>query len=211
MITTFRSVEAEHHIKKKIGACRFYGSTTTIINEEEAKAFIEKVKEEFVNATHYVYAYKIGIGNDVLERYSDDGEPANSSGPPILQSIIARDLTNIIVVVTRYYGGVNQGIGGLIRAYGSTASEVLDHAKIAEYLLYQEFKVKPVEYSELGDIIHFVESFRGNIIDIEYGANVVVKAALGNNMIDKFKIKMRDITKGQGKLVLGDFVWKRKK
>ncbi len=211
MITNFKSIEGEHHIKQKVGACRFYGSTKPVESEEEAELFIERVKKEFSNANHYVYAYRVGIGNEMIERYTDDGEPTNSSGPPVLQSIDARDLTNVIVVVTRYYGGVNQGVGGLIRAYGSTASLVLEEADVIKYYLFQEFKVKPVEYSQLGDIIHFVESYNGKIVDIEYGANVSIKAILENNMIEKFKIKTRDITKGKGDLILGELVWKRKK
>ena len=211
MITNFNSIEGEHHIKQKVGACRFYGSTKSVESEEAAELFIKKVKDKFTNASHYVYAYRIGVGNETIERYTDDGEPTNSSGPPVLQSITGRSLTNVIVVVTRYYGGVNQGVGGLIRAYGSTASLVLEEANIVKYFLFQEFKVKPVEYSELGDIIHFIESYKGEILNIEYGANVSIKAILENNMLEKFKIKIRDITKGKGDLILGELVWKRKK
>ncbi|MFP4456244.1 MAG: IMPACT family protein [Clostridia bacterium] len=211
MQTNYKSIEGEHHIKQKVGACRFFGSTKAVKSEEEAFLFIEYVKEKFPNANHYVYAYRIGVGKDMIERYTDDGEPTNSSGPPALQSISGRDLTNVVVVVTRYYGGVNQGVGGLIRAYGSTASLVLDEAKVVKYYLFQEFKVKPVEYNQLGDIIHFVEQYNGKIIDIEYGANVSIKALLENELLDKFKIKARDITKGDGNLILGELVWKRKK
>jgi uncharacterized YigZ family protein len=211
LITSYKSILGEYHIKQKVGACKFYGSTKEVASEKDAEAFIESVKEKFPNATHYVYAYRIGVGNDSIERYTDDGEPTNSSGPPVLQSIKGKDLNNIIVVVTRYYGGVNQGVGGLIRAYGSTATLVLEQAEVVNYYLFQEFEVKPVEYSQLGDIIHFVESYKGTIKNIKYGANVAIKAVLENSMINKFKVKVRDITKGEGKFILGDLVWKRKK
>jgi uncharacterized YigZ family protein len=205
------SIKEEIHVKQKVGACRFFGSARPVHTEEQANSFIDEVKEKFPNASHYVYAYVISDSDNPIVKYSDDGEPANSSGPPVLQSIETRDLTNVIVVITRYYGGVNQGFGGLIRAYGSTASLALENCTITEYELFQRIKVKPVEYSQLGDIIHFVESFGGSITDIEYGADVIVLAELKNDVLDKFKIKVRDITKGRGQLVLGEQIWKRKK
>lgn len=207
----YYSIKEEIHIKQKVGACRFFGSARPIHSEEQANTFMDDVKQKYPNASHYVFAYVIkGDDNDIV-KYSDDGEPASSSGPPVLQSIEARGLVNVMVIITRFYGGVNQGFGGLIRAYGSTASYTLDNATVVEYDRFQKIKVKPVEYSQLGDIIHFIESYSGSITDIEYGTDVIVNAEMQNHVLDKFKIKVRDITKGRGQLVLGEQIWKRRK
>ncbi|QOR35695.1 YigZ family protein [Clostridium sp. 'deep sea'] len=207
MINTFKTIKTEVHFKNKVGLCRFYGSASPATTVEEANKFIQKIRDLYPDATHHVWAYKIGINENTILRYSDDGEPANSSGPPVSKAIEGNDLTNIAVVITRYYGGVNQGVGGLIRAYGRTASKTISETKIIENEAFQIVEVKPVEYNQLGDVIHHVEKLKGSIKNIVYDANVKIIALLKPQDIDKFKTLIRDLTRGVAEISLGEFVW----
>ena len=103
--------------------------------EAEAKEFIDTVSNEFADATHNAWAYKIGFGDRSIRRSSDAGEPANTAGPPMLQAIEGQGLTNVVVVGTRYFGGVKLGVGGLIRAYRDTALAGLEAAGVREEVI----------------------------------------------------------------------------
>ena len=207
MINIFKTIKGEVHFKNKVGLCRFYGSAAPVTSEQEATSFVQKIRDLYPDASHHVWAYKVGINENIKIRYSDDGEPANSSGPPVSKAIDGSELTNIAVVVTRYYGGVNQGVGGLIRAYGRTASKTIAEATVIENESYQVIEVKPIEYNQLGDVIHHVEKLKGSIKNIIYDANVKVIALLKPQEIDKFKIQIRDLTRGKAQISLGEFVW----
>ncbi len=207
----YLSVAEEQHVWQKVGACRFYGSVYPLTDLAQFEEYLAKTRELYPDATHYVYAYRFGGEDNLEERYSDDGEPANSSGPPVLQSIRGQDLTNTLVVVTRYFGGVKQGVGGLIRAYGSTATLALEHSNITRHVEYRSLMVENIQYSELGDVLHFIERFRGEVKNIFYDAVVKVECEMQPDYLDEFAIKVRDITRGQGNVVLGDFLWKVEK
>lgn len=129
---------------------RFIGYATPIENEEEAIAFIEKIKSRHKGATHNVPAYIVGENNEI-QRYSDDGEPSGTAGIPTLEVLKKEDLRNVAVVVTRYFGGVKLGAGGLVRAYTKGAKIGLDAAKIVTKRLYELVHVK-LDYTLLGKI-----------------------------------------------------------
>ncbi len=206
---SYKSVLKEAHCKNKVGSCRFYGSVKSVKDEASAEGFIQTVRQEHSDASHHVWAYRIGI-KQIISRYSDDGEPANSAGPPVARAIEGCGLTNVVVVITRYYGGVNQGVGGLIRAYGRTATMVLKEAGSEEHLAFQQLEIKPVTYAQLGDVIRSVENHQGKISDIVYNIDVKVIASLQPERLDSFKTNIRDITRGQAQLSLGELVWHKK-
>ena len=104
---------------------RFIGYCAPVSSEEEALEFIEKIKKKHYDATHNVFAYVVGLDNNI-QRYNDDGEPSGTAGVPILEVIKKEDLRNVVIVVTRYFGGIKLGTGGLIRAYTKGAKIALD-------------------------------------------------------------------------------------
>ena len=116
-IYSYKTIAAEVRTKIAVGACRFYASLSFCRSEEEAHLFLQKVKEDLPGATHYAYAYCLGVGDALRARCDDDGEPAGTAGPPMLAVLEKEALTNIIVVGIRYFGGVKLGLGGLVRAY----------------------------------------------------------------------------------------------
>ena len=126
----------------------FIGYSTIVKNEEEALAIIKSKKKEYADATHNVYAYMIG---DSIARYSDDNEPQGTAGMPVLNSIRMSGITDVLVVVTRYFGGILLGAGGLVRAYSTAASMALEAGGEATFESYLEMEIR-CSYSDYGRI-----------------------------------------------------------
>lgn len=144
--TLLKYAEAEQIIEKS----KFIGYAQPVEKEEEAIAFIESIRSKHWNATHNVPVYLIGKNNEI-QRYSDDGEPAGTAGIPILDMLKKEEIRNVVVVVTRYFGGIKLGTGGLVRAYTSTAKLVLKEARVIEKVLYDLIKIR-IDYSLLGKV-----------------------------------------------------------
>lgn len=144
--TIFRYAEVEHVIEKS----KFIGYAKPVETQEEAIQFIEEIKEMHKNANHNVPVYIVGKKNEI-QRYSDDREPAGTAGVPILDMLKKEEIKNIVIVVTRYFGGIKLGTGGLVRAYTSTAKLVLKQSKIIEKVLYDLIKIR-IDYNMLGKV-----------------------------------------------------------
>src|SRR5690554_1495781 len=136
----FYAPQKSIQVMNKIKGSKFYGSIKRTDNKKEARHFISQIREKYYDASHNVYAYKLGSGDKAISCADDDGEPARSSGPPVLQAIEGEGITNTTIVVSRYFGGTKLGIGGLIRAYGDTARLVIKQAGRKKLILYQILK-----------------------------------------------------------------------
>lgn len=125
---------ATAEIKRK--GSRFIGEAILVVTDKEAIEQLERIRKREHAATHHCYAWRIGLGTDVRFKYSDDGEPNGSAGRPIYDVLCGRELTNLLLVVTRYYGGTKLGTGGLVRAYGDAATATLDKAgRLERYVM----------------------------------------------------------------------------
>jgi len=160
--TVFQLSEAEIIEKKS----RFIGVASPVYTEEEAILFIEKKRKEHYNARHNVFAYQIGNNNE-LKRYSDDGEPAKTAGMPILKILESEDLRNIIVVITRYFGGTLLGTGGLVKAYSESAKQAIKKAIVIEKVLYQKISVT-TDYNLSGKVQYETLNSDNIILDTIY-------------------------------------------
>ncbi|NLY43980.1 MAG: YigZ family protein [Clostridiaceae bacterium] len=188
--TVYRQAQAEIVEKKS----RFIASVKPVSTEEEAIRFIDEMKSRYWDATHNVYAYVIGDGN--IQRYSDDGEPAGTAGIPTLEVIKKEQLHDVVVVVTRYFGGTLLGAGGLVRAYGRSAKEGLVAAGIITMQLCDCIQIKS-DYTLLGKIQHEISN-SGHIIDgIVYEQDVTINVLVLTEQSDQFIKKMVDITNGR--------------
>lgn len=134
--TILNESEAELSIQKS----RFIGYALPVENEQEAVQFIEKIKKKHYNATHNVPVYLIGE-DMMVQRYSDDGEPSGTAGIPILEMLKKEGITNICIVVTRYFGGIKLGTGGLVRAYTDSAKAVLESAQVVRKAVFRKLDV----------------------------------------------------------------------
>ena len=128
---TYRMLSAPGEGLYKEKGSKFIASAFTVMDEDEAKRAIADIKKEYFDARHHCYAYMIGPDKTNF-RSSDDGEPSGTAGKPILNQILSKDVTNVCVVVTRYFGGIKLGTSGLINAYKTAAREALDNAQIIE-------------------------------------------------------------------------------
>lgn len=152
----------------------FIGHAKPVETEEEAREFIDEMKYKYKDATHNVWAYTIGETMNI-QRYSDDGEPQGTAGIPTLEVIKKEDLRNVVIVVTRYFGGVKLGAGGLVRAYTKGAKIGLEAGKIVEKKPFIEVDIS-VDYTLLGKIQNELANREYTVKDIEYtdSVNIIV-------------------------------------
>ena len=195
MLIEYLVIAHEHSVKIPVGLCRFFGDVREVHSEEDVKNFIEEMRKKYPDANHHCWAYRIGIGGEQSFRYSDDGEPSQTAGAPILTAIDHLQLTNTCVVVSRIYGGVNQGVGGLIRAYHSTAAAVLKEAGQKTITIYETLIV-PCRYDQVGLVLRELESISAPIKGIEYMENVTIQAKIRPVDLDKFTARIFDLSKG---------------
>jgi uncharacterized YigZ family protein len=188
--TVYQYGQAEIIEKKS----RFIASVKPVTTEQEAVDFINELKSKYWDAAHNVYAYV--IGNNNIQRYSDDGEPAGTAGIPTLEVIKKEQLQDVVVVVTRYFGGTLLGAGGLVRAYGRSAKEGLVAAGIIYMRLCDNIKIK-TDYTLLGKIQNEIVN-SGHIIDgTIYQEDVTLFVLVNAQQSEQFIQNMIDITNGR--------------
>ncbi|MBP3495343.1 MAG: YigZ family protein [Clostridia bacterium] len=171
----------------------FIGFSTFVENEEQALAIIKQKKKEYSDATHNVYAYVIG---DNIARYSDDNEPQGTAGMPVLNSIRMSGLTDVLVVVTRYFGGILLGAGGLVRAYSTCASMALEAGGVSVYENYIELKIN-CSYSDYGKLNTELSSFGAIIDKTDFGQEVCIDFAIREDILNAFNSKITDLFAGR--------------
>lgn len=172
---------------------RFIGRVWRTDTEEEALARIAEMREKHWDATHNVYAYIIKDGGAM--RYSDDGEPQGTSGMPVLGVFRSAGVFNVCCVVTRYFGGVLLGAGGLVRAYSHTAALALESAGISVMRRWKELKMD-CPYSYFERVKLEIAAYDGAIENIDYGAEVVIEALLPASKAGDFNARLIDMTAG---------------
>lgn len=180
----------------------FIGYAKPIKTEEEAVEFINEIKKKHKDATHNVWAYTVG-NNMNIQRYSDDGEPQGTAGIPTLEVIKKEDLRDVVVVVTRYFGGVKLGAGGLVRAYTKGAKIGLEAGKIIEKVMYQEVKIK-MDYTLLGRVQNEIMNMGYFVKDTIYEDNVEIIVYSRIEEIETLTSKMTDITSATAQIALGE-------
>jgi len=177
-----------------INKSRFIGYASPAQKEEEALEFIEKIKKMNFNATHNVYAYI--IGNNNIQRFTDDGEPSGTAGKPVLEVVKREGLINVVVVVTRYFGGIKLGAGGLIRAYSRSAKEAVEAAGISEKVPFYRYKLT-IDYPFLGKIQNEINKIKQVIGNIDYMDRVRIEVFVDPTREKEFRKKILSITNGQ--------------
>lgn len=172
----------------------FIGQICPVKTNEEAVAFIESVKAENRKARHNCYAYVLRDEN--ITRYSDDGEPQGTAGPPILDVIVKNGLTDVCVVVTRYFGGILLGKGGLTRAYSQGAAIAVNAAKIMNMCEGYELTIT-VDYSLYDKINYVLPDFEIKLLDTDYSDVIKIKLLVREEMLSSLEEKLVDISNGK--------------
>ncbi len=177
---------------------RFIARTCPVESEEEVSAFLEKVRKQYWDARHHCYAYVIGERGQ-LQRCSDDGEPSQTAGRPMLDVLLGAKVRNICVVVTRYFGGTLLGTGGLVRAYSGAALEGLRNSRILEKCPGVQMTIT-IDYTDAGKIQYILAQNKIPILDSEYTDKVVITAVCPLETAEKLKAELTEATGGRAGL-----------
>ncbi|HPX75390.1 MAG TPA: YigZ family protein [Bacteroidales bacterium] len=163
---------------------KFLAFAFQVSSEDEVKQHLNDLKKKYFDARHHVYAFIIGINQETY-RASDDGEPSNSSGPPVLGQIRSMNLTNTLIVVVRYFGGTKLGVPGLINAYKTVAKNALDNAKIIKK--YVEKKIEIIfDYEDMNFVMKVIKDYEANIISQEFQENCSIICTIRLSLYEKF-------------------------
>ena len=172
---------------------RFIGYASPVTTEEEALAFIAKIKKQHWDAKHNVYAYVLRDGQ--IRRYSDDGEPQGTAGIPVLDVLVKRGIVDAVLVVTRYFGGILLGGGGLVRAYGHAASIAVNAAGVEERVLCDDVEVS-CDYAQYGRVQPLISAHGGVVEDTLYEDNVTIRFYIRRPNLEMLKKEITDATAG---------------
>ena len=164
---------------------KFLAYSYIVYNELEVKKHLNELKSKYPDATHHCYAYVIGQGGEA-QRANDDGEPSNSAGRPILRAILSKQLTNVLVVVVRYFGGTLLGIPGLIESYGAAAAMVLNESGKVEKMMEEQFFMT-TDFQHEQEIHRILNQFQVRILNREYTEEVIYTIAIRKNQVMQFE------------------------
>ena len=177
---------------------RFLGHVRMVESEEEAKAFIAEMKRKYYDARHNCWCYAV---RDGAERYSDDGEPQGSAGIPMLEVLRRRGVTNAVCVVTRYFGGVLLGTGGLLRAYTQSTADALDAAGVAVVRAWTEAEAR-CSYAQAERMKTEAAALGAVTEDVVYGADVTLKLLIPREKTEAVKARLFDASAGSVRLAV---------
>lgn len=193
--------EGETEVKKS----RFIATTRPVSSEEEAAAFIGEMKKKYWDASHNCSAFTIGRSHE-LTRCSDDGEPAQTAGRPMLDVLLGEDVHDICVVVTRYFGGTLLGTGGLVRAYSGAVKEGLLNSRIVEKARAFQMNVT-TGYTGVGKIQYILGQEKITVMDSIYTDQVEFRLLVPADLYETLEKKLTEGTNGGARLEKGDEIW----
>ena len=188
---TVKKASADEFIEKK---SRFIGYVKPVKTVDEAVAFINEIKSKHWDATHNVYAYSLREGQ--VKRFSDDGEPQGTAGIPTLDVILKQDVVDCCVVVTRYFGGIMLGAGGLVRAYSHGAKIALDAGEVITMSLCRVVRVK-ADYNFYGRLVPLICEEGGIVEDTQFTDNVEVTFRIPEEKVPLFEARLVDVSNGR--------------
>lgn len=202
MLERYKTVRQEGSKEIVIKKSRFIGHAKPAASEEEAVQFIEEIKKQHWSATHNCSAYVVGE-RDEFQKQSDDGEPSGTAGKPILEVIKNQGLKNVVVVVTRYFGGIMLGAGGLIRAYTDGAVVGIEAAQPIVQVLHRDVFVE-LDYTWLGKVENELRNRGIQLGETQFADKVTVHGMPVESEADTFVSWMTDLTQGQASIRVGD-------
>jgi len=195
-IDEFKTIAANAESEIKVKGSRFIAFAAPVLSRQEAEKIYAQRAKLFSDATHNCYGYRVGCGDQSEWRLSDDGEPAGTAGKPIIQVIDSNALTNVIVIVTRYFGGSKLGIGGLKRAYSGAAAQVLNSCSITTQYVTVEFDIN-FPYHLTNAVMREISSYKGEIVAAAYQAETKLAVRIRKSYADAFRSALRDTTAGK--------------
>ena len=181
-----KTIEKDNISEIVIKKSRFIASMFYIESEEQANAIIKNTKKEYFDAKHNCYAYRIKNSNYILEKYSDDGEPSGTAGQPILNVLKGKGLENVLIIVTRFFGGVLLGTGGLVKAYTDSTKKVIENTNIIKKESGMKVKIE-VKYNELEKLNYYLRQNGIRIYKTDFLQNVEVYLEITDEELQKIQ------------------------
>ena len=183
----------------KVKGSRFIGEVALVKDAAGAKTYLESVRKREYAATHHCFAYRLGVGSDIEFKYSDDGEPNGSAGKPIYDCIKGRELSSVIVVVTRYFGGTKLGTGGLVRAYSEAALLALEKAgKKTNYIT--DTICLTIEFLFYDRILKVIEKLKAKQTESDFSEKVSMTVQIRKSLTEQFVRELTDISRGTAQI-----------
>ncbi|WP_326602369.1 YigZ family protein [Streptomyces sp. NBC_01799] len=197
----YRTVARAGVHETEINRSRFICALAPAATEQEAQDFVARIRREHPTATHNCFAYVIGADASV-QKASDDGEPGGTAGAPMLQMLMRREMRYVVTVVTRYYGGVKLGAGGLIRAYGGVVGEALDELGT---ITRQRFRLATITvgHQRAGRLENDLRATGLAVREVRYAEAVIIEIGLPDSDVESFRSWLADATAGEALLELG--------
>lgn len=171
-IFSFRTIRAKTEGFYKEKGSKFISFAIPVESEKDIRAYLDSLKKEYFDARHHCYAWMLDPDKKKF-RAADDGEPAHSAGDPILGQIRSKDITNVLVVVVRYFGGIKLGVGGLITAYKAAAAHALDKAEIIEKEIYQKIRIS-YDYNATPEVMKLIKDYHLSIVEQLFEAQCMI-------------------------------------
>ena len=190
MFKTLETKEIQAEIVEK--KSKFIANIFYVESIEEAEERIKETKKKYFDARHNCFAYRVATKEGIVERFSDDGEPSGTAGGPMLTTLNGQNLANIVVIVTRYFGGILLGVGGLIRAYTLALQEALNKVPLKNMDLGVSAKIE-ISYADLEKLKYYCKQKDIRIIEIQYLENVEVINEMLEEKYDELELKRNEL------------------
>jgi uncharacterized YigZ family protein len=190
-------IARESQIEIKIKGSRFIGETRLVSSAADAAAKLEEIRKREHSATHHCYAWQVGLAVDTIFKYSDDGEPSGTAGKPIYDVLVGSDLTNVLVVVTRYYGGTRLGTGGLVRAYGEAARDAIVASGARVQFLTDDFRLD-IGFPHYDRLQQLLQRLEISIIDSRFTDQVSLDIRVRRSRSELLLKAFTELTSGRG-------------
>lgn len=194
MDDAYRTILAEDTSILKVDGSRFLARALPVESIASADLALEETRRMYRDATHHCFAYRLGTAGMEV-RFSDDGEPSGTAGKPILTAIRRHDLTNILVIVTRYFGGTKLGTGGLARAYGGAAESLLAKAETVTRFVTKSVSIT-FPHDQIGNVMHCISKSGARIEDTTYDDDVHLNLSVRESLIDQVRKQLVEATSG---------------
>ena len=188
---SYKSIAGHSEGLFKDNGSRFIAHAYPVETEEEVRSIVSALRKEYYDARHHCYAYRLGYKGDVF-RASDDGEPAGSSGRPILGQIDSNGLSDVLVVVVRYFGGIKLGIPGLIRAYKTSTADAISNANIAEKIASRRFRVV-FGYMSMNSVMKVMKDLNLSESNQQFDMECSLQTVVRLTLVDSFLERMADV------------------
>lgn len=192
--SSYLTIKKDSEIEYTVNKSRFIGRCFLVESEEEALSKLNEIRKKHWDATHNCFAYRIGK-NASIARFSDDGEPSSTAGKPMMDVLAAKNITNVLCIATRYFGGILLGAGGLVRAYSRSAADAVEAAGIMKKTLAVCMSVK-MDYQNYSVVEAYARS-KGKISDSNFCEHVELSVFIPESECEKFKAELTELTNGR--------------